>query len=94
MVQELNFVRHSRSRFFLYLRVMDGEMTQLLGNLLLIKYIKGYDDLKRCTEELASKDPFDYDIATYGNVYEHKVKRFLQSCAQGLTIEKTVFRYL
>jgi len=84
----IEFRKAQSYRFFLYLRVMDGEMTQLLGNLLLIKYIKGYDDLKRCTEELASKDPFDYDIATYGNVYEHKVKRFLQSCAQGLTIEK------
>lgn len=73
---------------FQNLLAIDGHMPHLLADLLLIKSELGYNDLKRCTEELTRRNPIGIDIATHGNIYEYKIKRFLQDCAQGMTPEK------
>ena len=70
------------------LLAIDGHMPFLLAELLLIKSENGYNDIKRCTEELTRRNPLGIDTATHGNIYEYKVKRFLQDCAQGMTPEK------
>lgn len=69
------------------LLAIDGHMPQLLAELLLIKSESGYNDLKRCTEILTEKNPLHFATITHGNIYEYKVKRFLQDCAQGMTPE-------
>ena len=73
---------------FQNLLAIDGHMPYLLADLLLIKSELGYNDLKRCTEELTRRNPIGIDTATHGNIYEYKIKRFLQDCAQGMTPEK------
>lgn len=70
------------------LKAIDGDMPLILANMLLIKYIYGISDIKKCTEQLTKKNPLDFQIQTHGNIYEYKVKRFLQDCAQGMTPEK------
>lgn len=74
--------------FYQNLLAIDGHMPFLLAELLLIKSENGYSDIKRCTEELTRRNPLGIDIATHGNIYEYKIKRFLQDCAQGMTPEK------
>ena len=70
------------------LKTIAGDMPLILANMLLIKYIYGISDIKKCTERLTENNPLDFDIQTHGNIYEYKVKRFLQDCAQGMTPEK------
>lgn len=69
------------------LLAIDGHMPLLLSELLLIKSESGRNDLKGCTEILTKTNPFHFDTTTHGNIYEYKVKRFLQDCAQGMTPE-------
>ena len=70
------------------LLAIDGHMPLLLAELLLIKSEMGFNDIKRCTEELTKRNPLGFDTSTHGNIYEYKIKRFLQDCAQGMTPEK------
>jgi len=70
------------------LKAIDGDMPTILAHLLLIKSTEDFTDLKRCTEELARRNPLRFAMETHGNIYEYKVKRFLQDCAQGMTPEK------
>lgn len=74
--------------FYQNLLAIDGHMPLLLAELLLIKSEHGYNDIRRCTEELTRRNPLGIDTATHGNIYEYKIKRFLQDCAQGMTPEK------
>lgn len=69
------------------LLAIDGHMPLLLAELLLIKSESGRNDLKGCTEILTKANPLHFDTTTHGNIYEYKVKRFLQDCAQGMTPE-------
>lgn len=70
------------------LLAIDGHMPLLLAELLLIKSEFGYNDIRRCTEELMRRNPLGIETSTHGNIYEYKIKRFLQDCAQGMTPEK------
>lgn len=69
------------------LEAIDGHMPQILAQLLLINNISGKTALNKCTELLTDKNPLGFNIMTHGNIYEYKVKRFLQDCAQGMTPE-------
>jgi len=69
------------------LATIDSQMPFIMAELLLIKSESGHNDLKRCTEMLTKKNPLHFDTNTHGNIYEYKVKRFLQDCAQGMTPE-------
>lgn len=69
------------------LEAIDGHMPQLLSQLLLISGTSGKASLKKCTELLTKQNPLGFNTQTHGNIYEYKVKRFLQDCAQGMTPE-------
>ena len=69
------------------LEAIDGHMPQLLAQLLLISATSGHAKIKKCTELLTGQNPLGFDTQTHGNIYEYKVKRFLQDCAQGMTPE-------
>lgn len=69
------------------LEAIDGHMPQLLAQLLLISATSGKTSLKMCTEKLTELNPLGFNTQTHGNIYEYKVKRFLQDCAQGMTPE-------
>ena len=72
---------------FQNLEVIDGHMPQLLAHLLLINTTSGKTALNKCTELLTKLNPLGFNTQTHGNIYEYKVKRFLQDCAQGMTPE-------
>lgn len=67
------------------LDAIDGHMSQILSQLLLIRHFFDNPSLKACTEELTRQNPLGFNTQTHGNIYEYKVKRFLQDCAQGMT---------
>ena len=69
------------------LEAIDGHMPRLLAELLLINAASGCTSIQKCTELLTEQNPFGFDTQTHGNIYEYKVKRFLQDCAQGMTPE-------
>ena len=69
------------------LEAIDGHMPYLLAQLLLISATYGKTSLKKCTELLTKTNPLEFNTLTHGNIYEYKVKRFLQDCAQGMTPE-------
>lgn len=69
------------------LEAIDGHMPHLLSELLLISAKNGKSSLKKCTELLTEENPLGFNTLTHGNIYEYKVKRFLQDCAQGMTPE-------
>lgn len=69
------------------LEAIDGHMPYLLSQLLLISATNGKTSLKECTELLTKNNPLGFNTSTHGNIYEYKVKRFLQDCAQGMTPE-------
>lgn len=69
------------------LEAIDGHMPFILSQLLLISAIYGNTSLKKCTELLTKLNPLGFNTQTHGNIYEYKVKRFLQDCAQGMTPE-------
>ena len=80
--------RRVQSRCFAQnLEAIDGHMAHLLAQLLLISAISGKASLKQCTELLTEQNPLGFNTQTHGNIYEYKVKRFLQDCAQGMTPE-------
>ena len=70
------------------LRTIDGDLPQLLAQLLLICYLNKKSSISVCTDILTKQNPLDFDIEEHGAVYEYKVKRFLQDCAMGMVPEK------
>lgn len=70
------------------LRTIDGDLPFILSKLLLIKYRINSSSWKKCIEILTEDNPLNFRIAEHGQVYEYKVKRFLQDCAMGMTPEK------
>lgn len=70
------------------LRTIDGDLPQLLAQLLLIRYLNDEPNISACTKILTEQNPLNFDIHVHGSVYEYKVKRFLQDCAMGMVPEK------
>ncbi len=70
------------------LRTIDGDLPFILSQLLLIKYRLNRGTWKKFIEVLTEENPLGFRIDEHGQVYEYKVKRFLQDCAMGMTPEK------
>lgn len=83
----LEFRRIQSECFDQNLRTIDGDLPKLLARLLLIHYEPGGKDVKKCTELLTRMNPLGFDTSQHGEVYEYKVKRFLQDSALGMVPE-------
>lgn len=70
------------------LRTIDGDLPFILSQLLLIKYRLNRGTWKQFIDILTEENPLQFRIDEHGQVYEYKVKRFLQDCAMGMTPEK------
>ena len=69
------------------LSTIDGHMPDLLARLLLVRYEQELASVKDATQYITRLNPYHFDIDTHGEVYEYKIKRFLQDCAMGMTPE-------
>lgn len=85
---QFRFVGIQSPCLFQNLRTIDGDMPDLLSKLLLARYAKGLSSVKDVTQYITSLNPYEFDTESHGEVYQYKVKRFLQDCAMGMTPEK------
>ncbi len=69
------------------LRIIDGELPDILANALLIKYRLSDSSWPEIIKELNRSNPLDYRINGDCPIYEIKIARFLQDVAMGMTPE-------
>jgi hypothetical protein len=84
----LAFVKTQSNCLYQNLRTIDGDMPDLLSRLLIVRYEQGLPSVQKATQYITSVNPYGYDIESHGEIYQYKVKRFLQDCAMGMTPEK------
>ncbi|MCD8387036.1 MAG: HpaII family restriction endonuclease [Bacteroidales bacterium] len=70
------------------LKMIDGDLPEILAYLILLKTMQGIGDLAKGTALLTERNPLHYNIGTHPHIYEFKIKKFLQDVAQGMTPEK------
>lgn len=85
---EFVFDRVQSPCFYQNLRTIDGDMPFLLSQLLLLRFLNQTTDVSHCVRALTKINPLDFDIENHGEVYEYKIKRFLQDCSLGMVPEK------
>lgn len=70
------------------LRTIDGDLPIILANALMFKYKYNLSDWKDIIKKLNEINPCSYRITQESEVYDYKLKRFLQDAAMGMTPEK------
>ena len=69
------------------LRMIDGDLPQILSELLLIRYRDNETKLNRCVNKMQETNPLEFDLSQGWPFYEYKIKKFLQDAAMGMTPE-------
>jgi type II restriction enzyme len=69
----------------LNLQLIDSDLPQILGHMLLFKYTKSVNGLTQLLEELKQQNPLAFDLTHGHPFYEYKVKSFLTDSALGMT---------
>lgn len=72
----------------LNLRLIDGDLPEIVGYMLKIKYQKKLSRLADILEELERENPLNYNQAHKHPFYRYKLVRFLYDAALGMTPEK------
>ncbi len=85
---EITFDSVQSNCFYQNLRTIDGDMPYLLSQLLLIRFYNQVTDVNSCVKILTENNPLGFDIENHGEVYEYKIKRFLQDCSLGMVPER------
>lgn len=69
------------------LRSIDGDLPFILSQILLIRYTINRGNWQDYIDVLTQQNPLNFNIDRHGQVYDLKIKRFLQDCAMGMTPE-------
>lgn len=69
------------------LRMIDGDLPNILAELLLVRYKYKDNKLSSCVRKLHEINPLQFDLTEGWPFYEYKVKKFLQDVAMGMTPE-------
>lgn len=80
----LQYVGMDDTTFNNNLVLIDSLLPQIVAEILLQGYSTGEYDLKKNTEEVAKKNPMNYDISNNHAYYEHKIKNLLVASALGM----------
>ena len=83
----MSFVKTQSNCLYQNLRTIDGDMPDLLARMLIARYEQDMTSIKDVTQYITRVNPYGFDIKLHGEVYQYKVKRFLQDCAMGMTPE-------
>ncbi|WP_411973685.1 HpaII family restriction endonuclease [Sphingobacterium sp. Lzh-3] len=72
------------------LKMVDGDLPEILGYALYFRWINRTNSLKKVTQYLEDIDPLDFYSGEPSSqkLYEYKIKKFLVECAMGMTSEK------
>lgn len=81
------FVKTQSNCLYQNLRTIDGDMPDLLSRLLIARFDQDIKSVQKVTQYITHLNPYGFDIESHGEVYQYKVKRFLQDCAMGMTPE-------
>ena len=69
------------------LRMIDGDIPEIMAEMLLARYKYGIIRLEDCVKKLQETNPLGFDLTLGWPFYEYKVKKFLQDAAMGMTPE-------
>ena len=81
------FVKTQSNCLYQNLRTIDGDMPDLLSRWLIARFEQDMKSVQKVTQYITELNPYGFDIESHGEVYQYKVKRFLQDCAMGMTPE-------
>lgn len=72
------------------LKMIDGDLPEILAFALYYRWIYGKSSVKEVTEILEKEDPLNLynNEVSEQKMYEYKIKKFLAECAMGMTSEK------
>lgn len=77
----ISYVNMNHQGFKRNLIMVDSNMPQIIGNMLLYYYEEDIKECSRLVKLVGERDPLSYDDAM---MYEYKFKKFLCSCALGM----------
>jgi len=77
----IEYIGMENSCFKRNLIMIDSNMPQIVGNMLLYSYSENINDLKSVIKLIGERDPLEYGEEA---IYTYKVKKFLCSCALGM----------
>ncbi len=84
---KIEFVGIQSNTLFQNLRMIDGDLPQILAELLLVRYRDNQSKLTYCVNKLQETNPMQFDLSRGWPFYEYKLKKFLQDVAMGMTPE-------
>ncbi|MDF3821189.1 HpaII family restriction endonuclease [Leptospira sp. 96542] len=82
---EAKFVEVKSSVFKNNLILIDSNLPEIIGNLVLQFYSSQDSTIAKLTETLTEKNPIRFDLNSGHDFYSHKIKRFLSDIALGFT---------
>ncbi len=83
----IEFAGIQSNTLFQNLRMIDGDLPQILAELLLVRYRDNESKLTYCVNKLQETNPMQFDLSRGWPFYEYKLKKFLQDVAMGMTPE-------
>lgn len=86
---KIEFKEIQSKQLWLNLKMIDGDLPQILSFALMYRWIYRVNSLKEISKILEKEDPMNfYDgIVSTQKLYEYKLKKFLAECAMGMTSE-------
>lgn len=84
---KIEFSSIQSNTLFQNLRMIDGDLPQILAELLLVRYRDNEKKLIYCVNKLQETNPLQFDLSCGQPFYEYKLKKFLQDVAMGMTPE-------
>lgn len=86
---DIKFDGIQSKQFWRNLKMVDGDLPEILAHALIYRWIDRENSLKGISELLEKRDPlnfYDGEVSTQ-RLYEYKLKKFLAECAMGMTSE-------
>ncbi len=86
---KLEFKNIQSQQFWKNLKMIDGDLPELLSFALLYRWIYRNPNMTEVVKLLEEKDPLNFynGVNSDQKLYEYKLKRFLAECAMGMTSE-------
>lgn len=86
---QLKFRTTQSPQLWVNLKMVDGDLPDILAHALLYRYTDHTASVKEVVELLEQRDPLQYYSLNYRGqrLYEYKMKKFLAECAMGMTSE-------
>lgn len=72
----------------LNLRLIDGDLPEILAYMLKVRYLTGKSKLLELIDELEKYNPLNYDLSFNHPFYRYKIVKFLYDAALGMTAKK------